>query len=158
MDRSPICGPRHQPVEHVEFADEMTLSHAADRRVARHLPGVLRPKREQAHARAPARSSSSSLAPGMAGADHQYVVHDQLLADPRFTWNTSLLAEAKTPEQSVEYVFNAGPSGQAIKCCPSLSEALRHNHDVTTACAQRIDRLRDVPRLPSIERDRFFPG
>jgi hypothetical protein len=76
MDRGSIRRARHQPVEHVELADQMTLPNATDRRVARHLSGIFPPERQQPDARPAARGSGSSLAPGMAGADHQNIVHD----------------------------------------------------------------------------------
>jgi len=58
----------------------MALADAADRRVARHLAGILRPERKQSDARAAARRGSRSFAPSMAGADHQYVKHIRALA------------------------------------------------------------------------------
>ncbi len=85
MDRGAIGGARHQPVEHVELAHQMALADAADRRIARHLTYVFRAEREQANARAAASRGSRSLAAGMAGADHQNVVHDLALADRCFT-------------------------------------------------------------------------
>jgi hypothetical protein len=85
MDRGTIRGSRHQSVENVELADEMALADPADRRVARHLPGILGPECDKANARAAAGRGSRSLASGMAGANHQYVVHSLALADQSFT-------------------------------------------------------------------------
>src|SRR6185369_3850981 len=75
MDRRPIRRTRHQPVEHIEFADQVALADPADRRVARHLAGVLGAERQQPDARAAPRGRRRSFASGMAGADHQDVVH-----------------------------------------------------------------------------------
>jgi hypothetical protein len=85
MDRSPIGRTRHEPVEDVELTNEVPLADAANRRVARHLPRIFGPKREQSDARAPASRGSRSFASGMAGADHQDVVHRHALADQSFT-------------------------------------------------------------------------
>jgi hypothetical protein len=57
----------------------MTLAHASNRRIARHLSGILRTKGDQAHARAAPGRGCRSFASGMAGADHQNVVHEQRL-------------------------------------------------------------------------------
>jgi len=58
----------------------MAFADTADRRVARHLAGIIRPEREQSDARAAARCGGRSFAPGMPGADHQYVKHIRALA------------------------------------------------------------------------------
>ena len=76
MDRRAVRGARHQTVEHVELAHQMALADAADRGIARHLAGILGAEGEQADARAAAGRGSRSLAAGMAGTDHQNVVHD----------------------------------------------------------------------------------
>ena len=52
VDRRAVGRARHQPVEHVELAHQMALADAADRRVARHLPGVLGAEGQQPDARA----------------------------------------------------------------------------------------------------------
>ena len=75
MDRGAVGGARHQPVEHVELAHQMTLADAADRRIARHLAEILGAEGQQADARAAARRGGRRFAPGVAGADDQYVVH-----------------------------------------------------------------------------------
>jgi hypothetical protein len=80
VNRGTIGRARHQPVEDIEFADEVTLADAANRWIARHLAGILRPKCKQADARTATGRRSRSLASGMASADHQYVVHDLGLA------------------------------------------------------------------------------
>jgi hypothetical protein len=85
MNRSAIRRSRHQPVEDVELANEMALANSAKRRIARHLARIFGAEGEQADARAAASRRSSCLASGMAGADHQNVVHAQALADQGFT-------------------------------------------------------------------------
>jgi hypothetical protein len=75
MDRRAIGRSRHQSVENVDLTDKMSLADTADRGIARHLPSVFAAKREQSHARAATGRGSRSLAPGMAGADYEYVVH-----------------------------------------------------------------------------------
>ena len=44
VDRRAVGGARHQAVEHVELADEMSFTDAANRRVARHLAGIFGPE------------------------------------------------------------------------------------------------------------------
>jgi hypothetical protein len=63
----------------------MALADPANRRIARHLACIFRTKSEQADARAAASRGSRSLASGMAGADHQNVVHVHALAEQGFT-------------------------------------------------------------------------
>ena len=63
----------------------MALADTTDRRVARHLSNVFGAEGEQADARAAACGRSRSLAPGMAGADYQNVMHRRSLADQRST-------------------------------------------------------------------------
>jgi hypothetical protein len=85
VDRRLIGGPRHQPVEHVELADEMALANPSDRRITRHLTGIFGLKSEQADARTAAGRGSRSFASGVAGADHQHVKHARALAHHCFT-------------------------------------------------------------------------
>jgi hypothetical protein len=85
MDCRAICGARHQSVENVELANQVTLADPADRRIARHLASVLGAEREQPDTRASASRGSRGLASGMAGADHQNIMHGPPLADQRFT-------------------------------------------------------------------------
>jgi len=85
MDRCMVSSARHQPIEDVELAHEMTLADPADRWIARHLPGIFGAKRKQSDTRTPSGGGSRSLASGMAGADHQNVEHVVALADQCFT-------------------------------------------------------------------------
>jgi hypothetical protein len=85
MKRRSIRGTGHQSVEYIEFTDQMPLADAADRRIARHLAGILGAKRKQADAGAAARRRSRSLAPGVTGADYQDIVHRGALAQQGFT-------------------------------------------------------------------------
>jgi hypothetical protein len=85
VDCSTIGGARHQTVEDIELTDEMALADTADGRVTGHLPNIFGTKRKQRDTGSAARRSSRSFATGMAGADHQNVVHDGALAQQRFT-------------------------------------------------------------------------
>jgi hypothetical protein len=53
----------------------MSLADAANGRIARHLANVLSSEGEQSDARPSTRSGCRSFASGMAGADHQNIVH-----------------------------------------------------------------------------------
>jgi hypothetical protein len=75
----------HQPVEHVELTDEVPLSDTTYRRIARHLAHILGPEGQESDASAPASRGGRSFAPGMAGADHQNVVHQARIAQECFT-------------------------------------------------------------------------
>ena len=75
MNRGSVGGPRHQSVENVELADQMTLADAADRRIARHLTKIFGSEGQQPDARAAPRRGSSRFTTGMAGTDDQDVKH-----------------------------------------------------------------------------------
>jgi hypothetical protein len=75
VNRSVIGSPGHQAIEDIELANEMSLAHPANRRVARHLPGILGAEGQQPNARAAAARRGRSFASGMAGADHQDIEH-----------------------------------------------------------------------------------
>jgi hypothetical protein len=85
MDCCSVSGPRHQSIEDVELANKVPLSDAADRGVARHLAYVLCSKGEQANTRTAPGRGSRGFASGMAGTDHQNVVHGRRLHDRCFT-------------------------------------------------------------------------
>jgi hypothetical protein len=85
MDRRTIGGARHQSVEYVELADQMSFADSANRGIARHLPNILGGEGEQPNAGATPRSGGRSFASGMAGADHQNVMHGPALAHQCFT-------------------------------------------------------------------------
>jgi hypothetical protein len=80
VNRRTVGRTRHEPVEHVKLADEVTLADTSDRRVARHLPDIFRAKCDKAYARAPASRRGRSFAPGMAGTDHQDIEHPPALS------------------------------------------------------------------------------
>ena len=63
MDGGAIGGARHQAVEHVEFADQMSLADAADRRIAAHLADILGAEGDQPDARAATRRGRGRFAP-----------------------------------------------------------------------------------------------
>ena len=107
VDRRSVRRARHQAVEHVELANEMPFPDPADRRVARHLPGVFGTESEQADARAAPRRGRRSLAPGMAGADHQNVMHPNRLAHHVSRETSRLLAKTEARKQRVEHVLDS---------------------------------------------------
>ena len=80
VDRGPVGRARHQAVEDVELADQMTFADTADRRIARHLADVLGPEGDKSDARATARRGGGSLASGMAGTNDQDVEHAEALS------------------------------------------------------------------------------
>jgi hypothetical protein len=75
VDRGTVRSARHQPIEHIEFADEMTFADAAYRWVARHLANVLGAERQQSDAHAATRRRGRSFAPGMASSDDKDIEH-----------------------------------------------------------------------------------
>jgi hypothetical protein len=113
MDRRSVGGARHQPVEHVELADKMALADATDRWIARHLSGVFSAEGEQSDPRAATGGSGRSLASGMAGADHQHVVHALGLRRSAFHVEHPAvsLAEAEPAEQRVEHILDSRAAG-----------------------------------------------
>ena len=115
VDRGAVGGARHQPVEHVELADQMALADPADRRVARHLPDVFGAEGQQADARAAPGRGRRSFAAGMAGADDEHVVHARPLSRSLFHVK-QLLAEAKRAEQRIEQILDPGAAGQPVEC------------------------------------------
>jgi len=79
VDRGSVGCACHQSVKHVELANEMTLSDAPDRRVARHLPDILGAEGDQPHPSSAARRGGRGFAAGVSASDDQHVVHDQRL-------------------------------------------------------------------------------
>ena len=158
MDRRAIRGTRHQPVEHVELANQMALADPADRRIARHLPDVLGAEGEQPDARAAPRRGSRSLAAGMAGADDQNVVHVVgALAASMFHVKHHL------PRQKRRTAHRARPRPPRARSAdrtPSArmrrSSATRTRSRRAAAPAKRVGGFADMHRLPPIERNRVL--
>jgi hypothetical protein len=71
----------HEPVKYVKLANQGALADAANGRVARHLARVFGPKGKETNAGPATRRRRRGLAPGMAGANHQNVVHGAPLQD-----------------------------------------------------------------------------
>jgi hypothetical protein len=112
MDGRPIGGSRHEPVKHVEFADQVPLADPADGRIARHLARIFRPEGEQPNTRAAPGRGSRGFTSGMAGADHQNVVHAPAITASAFhVKHQRLFAEAETAKKRVEHVLHARASG-----------------------------------------------
>ena len=68
-----IRNPAHQAIERVDFAHEMALAEAADRRIARHRADAGELMRNQRRARAEARGRRRRLASRVASADDDHV-------------------------------------------------------------------------------------
>jgi hypothetical protein len=113
VNRRPVCGTRHNPIEDVEFANKVALANAPDGRIARHLPRIFGAESKQPDTRTATRRGSRSLASGVAGPDNQNVVHARALTHHRFTWN--LLAETEAGEESIEHILNARATGNSIE-------------------------------------------
>ena len=73
LDAGQVGDLAHQAVEGVDLADQMTLAEPANGRIAGHLADGGEAVGDQRRARAHARRSGSSLAAGMAAADHDNV-------------------------------------------------------------------------------------
>jgi hypothetical protein len=80
VDGGSVARAGHYPVEDVELADEMTLAHPADGRIAGHLPQIIRRKRHQRHARAAANRCTCGLAAGVSPTDDNDIKHVSALA------------------------------------------------------------------------------
>ena len=83
-----IGDPAHQPIERVDFADQVTLAEAADRRIAGHRANRREALRDERRARAHPRGGSGRLATGMAAADNDHIeaaVHRNLQNPGRFS-------------------------------------------------------------------------
>ena len=63
----------HDAAERVDFADEMSLGNAADRRIARHLRDQVDVEGVEGSLQSHTRGSHRCFAPGMSGADYDYV-------------------------------------------------------------------------------------
>jgi hypothetical protein len=130
MDRSPVRSARHHAIEYVELAHEMALAHAANRGIARHLTNVFGTEGKQPNARAAPGSRSRSLAPGMAGADHQNIMHKSNLSGSVFHVKHRSLSETEAREERIQNVLNTRASGQPIESTPGAAKVLRQENDV----------------------------
>ena len=80
MDCGTIGGTGHQTIEHIEFADQMTLAHPTDGGIAAHLADILDAERDQSHPSATARRCRSRFRAGMSTTNDENVVHCAPLA------------------------------------------------------------------------------
>ena len=101
----------------------MTLADAADRRVARHLAGILGAEGEQADARAAASRGGRGLAAGMAGADHQNVVHARALSGSVFhvEQHAGYLPRQKRPNSASRTSSTPARPGHPIERDPRVA-------------------------------------
>jgi hypothetical protein len=116
MNRRPISGARHQPIEDVKFANQMTLADASNRRIARHLANIFSAECKQVNPRAAPRSRRRSFASRMPCSDHNYVKHARGLSESsgfRHEWVASLV-----PRNILIYQGKNGRTG--IQISPRL--------------------------------------
>jgi hypothetical protein len=103
VDSRGIGSPPDQPIENVYFTDKMPLTHTANRRIAGHGTELMAIIGDQSRVSTRAGSSSSSLAPSMTAANHNYVkvMHsaaiDHIIRKSIVPRETSL-SDAKPPE------------------------------------------------------------
>jgi hypothetical protein len=107
----------------------MALADASNRRIAGHLPDVLGPECEQSNPRTAARRGSRSFATGVAGTDHQDVVHACRLSGTAF--HVKLFAETEAAEQRVQDVFDTSATRQPIERRPRDAQILRKQHGLS---------------------------
>ena len=74
LDAGGVDRPPHHAAERVHLADELRLAHAADRRVAAHLPDGVAVGGQQRRAGAEPGGGAGRFHPGMAGSDHEHVI------------------------------------------------------------------------------------
>jgi transcriptional antiterminator Rof (Rho-off) len=73
LDADRIGDLAHDPAERIDFADQVSLGDAADRRIAGHLRNQVDVERVERGLQSHARRGHCRFAPGMACADHDYV-------------------------------------------------------------------------------------
>ena len=74
LDAGAVDGEAHRAAEGVNFADDLALGDAADRRVTGHLADGIEVRREEGGLGADTGSGEGGLGPGVAGADYHDVV------------------------------------------------------------------------------------
>ena len=108
MDRGRIRRARHDTVEGIDLADDMSLAQPADCGVARHRADVMRRKGNECGAGPPTGGGAGGLYPCMSPTNYDHVEHTFVpsLAPRRgqkcSTWN-SLFADAEPRKQRVEH-------------------------------------------------------
>ena len=70
-----IDGSAHLATERVDFFDQMPLANPTDGRVTKHLADVVKIEGKHQSVASHARGGQTSLDPGMAGANDNYVVN-----------------------------------------------------------------------------------
>jgi hypothetical protein len=75
MNGSAIRGTGHDAAHCIDLADEMPLADTPDRGIAGHGAQVIRPKADQAHARATPGRGTGRFAPGMTGSNYEHIKH-----------------------------------------------------------------------------------
>jgi hypothetical protein len=78
-----IGGSRHQPVKHVQLADEMTFAYSADRGIAAHLTSIFGAEANESSTGACPSGSGRGLTTGMSGTDDDYFKHNVAIASDR---------------------------------------------------------------------------
>jgi hypothetical protein len=137
MDCPRVSGTGDYPIKCINFAHQVPLAEAADRRVARHRANLGRVKAHQPDAqaipRADPRRSTRRLNASMPAANDHYVkvhVHRVRIARSvkRFTWNIvtgikpTLFPDAEAPKERIEHRFRPRCTSQPVKGEPRLPQ------------------------------------
>lgn len=121
VNRRAIGSSGHQPIEHVQLTDEMSLADTADRGIAAHLTNIFPTEGQQSDARPTACRCSSCLAASMPRTYYENVKHVQALRKEGADGQTAvfhvehLLAEAKTSEQCIQDVLHPRRTSQPVQ-------------------------------------------
>ena len=108
----------HQPAQRIDLSNQMALTNATNRRVARQHTGVACVECNQRRARAEARRRRSRFAAGVTGTDDDDIerIHGKSLSHPAPMFHVELFADAKAAENLAEYVFDANAPSDASQC------------------------------------------
>jgi hypothetical protein len=159
MNCCTISGAGHEPIKDIQLADQMAFPDSADRRIAGHLPQILRSERQQSHARTTPCGRGGSLTSGVASPDHDDVMHGQPLTRSMFhVEHQNSFAETEAAEKSVEQVLDASAPGEPVKSQTSLTQVLGAKHDIETGrcCSHGGVNVGDKCRLASVKGNRIF--
>lgn len=111
-----IRQPSHQTVQRIDLADQVPLSQSSDRRIARHRPRVVSPKRDQSYLCSQTCSSGGGLQTRMACPDDKDIVMFHV---------EHLLADTEAREDFVKIVIRRHSSNDFAQAMRSLANRLR---------------------------------
>jgi hypothetical protein len=80
LDTGSVCDPPHQPVQRIDFPDEVAFAEPPDRWIAGHLANSRERMGHQRRVRTHPRRGSRSLGPGVPAADNDDVVGSRIHA------------------------------------------------------------------------------